>query len=126
MVTLGGRSESWVMSAKEIIVYASGERVHEVETINHILSIYDVPHREISVDRDPAALGRVLLWTGRRSVPTLVAAQPGQDDPYQPPRPVKSWDAGRGVDRGSIISEPSENELLMWLRHQGFLTLAGI
>ena len=114
------------MSAKEIIVYGSGERLREVETINHILAAYHVPFRQVSVDRDPMALGRVLLWTGRRSVPTLVAAQPGQDDPYLPPSPVKSWDAGRGVDRGSIICEPSENELVMWLRRQGFVALVDI
>lgn len=109
------------MSGKEIVVYASGERIHEVETIDHILREYHVPYREVSIDHDPAALGRILLWTGRRSVPTVVAADHGHDDPYQPPRPIKSWDAARGVDRGSIICEPSESELVSWLKRQGFL-----
>lgn len=114
------------MRSREIIIYGSGERTREVETITHILLSYDIPYRQISVDRDPAALGRILLWTGARAVPTLVAAQIGHDDPYQPPRPVKSWDPGRGVDRGSIICEPSENELVMWLQRQGFVTFSGI
>src|SRR5690349_372409 len=114
------------MSAREIVVYASDRQVNEVEVIDHILHQYHIPHRELSIDRDPAALGRVLLWTGRRSVPTLVAADTGNDNPYQPPQPVKSWDGARGVDRGSIISEPSEIQLVSWLRRQGFVPLADI
>jgi hypothetical protein len=114
------------MSAREIIVYASDKHGKDVEAIDHILHQYHIPHRELSIDRDPAALGRVLLWTGRRSVPTLVAADTGSDGPYQPPRPVKSWDGGRGVDRGSIISEPSETQLVSWLRRQGFVPLSDI
>jgi hypothetical protein len=87
---------------------------------------YHVPHREVSIDCDPAALGRILLWTGRRSVPTLVAADSGHDDPFQPPQPIKSWASPRGVDRGSIISEPSEGELVSWLKRQGFIILTAI
>jgi hypothetical protein len=114
------------MAGKEIIIYASGERHQEVKLIDRVLHRYHVPHREVSIDYDPAALGRILLWTGCRSVPTLVAANSGQDDPYQPPRPVKSWAAARGVDRGSIISEPSETELVSWLKRQGFVALTDI
>lgn len=114
------------MSGKEIVIYASRERHHEVELIGQVLRQYHVPHREVSIDCDPAALGRVLLWTGRRSVPTLVAVDHGRDDPYQPPHPVKSWAGARGVDRGSIISEPSESELVTWLKRQGFVTLTDI
>jgi hypothetical protein len=111
------------MSAIEIVVYASRECRADVEAIRLVLKDYRVPHREVSVDRDPAALGRILMWTGSRSVPTLVVADPGHDDPFQPPQPIKSWACPRGVDRGSIISLPSRVELVSWLERQGFVHL---
>lgn len=114
------------MSGKEILIYAGDERRDDVEAVDHLLDAYHIPHRRISIDRDPAALGRVLLWTGRRSVPTLVAAHPGHDDPCLPPQPIKSWASPRGIDRGSIISEPSHSELISWLKRHGFILLAGI
>jgi hypothetical protein len=114
------------MSGKEILVYASDDRQGDVEVVVRILNEYNIPHRRISIDCDPAALGRILLWTGHRSVPTLVAVDPGEDDPCHPPQPIKYWASPRGVDRGSIISEPSQNELLAWLRRLGLIVLAGV
>lgn len=110
-----------MVRAKEVVIYASGDCRKAIQQVHNILARYHVPFREVRIDLDPAALGRVLLWTGRRSVPTLVVAQPGQDDPYLPPQPVKSWISPRGVDRGSIISEPSSVQLLSWLERQGFV-----
>jgi hypothetical protein len=110
------------MCAREIVIYAVHGPREEVASVHYILDQYRLPYRDVWIDRDPAALGRVLLWTGNRSVPTLVAADHGQVDPYQPPLPIKSWTCPRGVDRGSMISEPSRSELLTWLQHQGFIT----
>ena len=51
---------------------------------------------------------RVEEWTGFRSVPTIIVANPGEDHPFQPPTPLNPGESPKGVDRGSMITEPGE------------------
>jgi electron transfer flavoprotein beta subunit len=49
----------------------------------------------------------VLEWTGFLSVPTLVVTLNGKDYPYLKPKPLEQGKSPRGVNRGSIITEPT-------------------
>jgi hypothetical protein len=77
--------------------------------------------REIIINRDRDAKKRVLTWTGFESVPTIIVAVKGQDLPYEPPVPLAAGSSPRGVNRGSMITEPSEEQLTDWLRQHGFI-----
>jgi hypothetical protein len=73
------------------------------------------------IDRDPDARQRVLDWTGFLSVPTLVVAEAGETLPYEEPAPLAKGSSPRGIDRGSMITEPGNEELAKWLLHHGFI-----
>jgi hypothetical protein len=85
-----------------------------------VLESEGVPYREIHIDQDEGALRRVLDWTGFRSVPTLVAANSGEVLPFEPPKPLRKGKSPRGIDRGSIITEPDDRQLKKWLKKHGF------
>ena len=48
-------------------------------------------------------------------------AQPGEDVPYETPAPLARGASPRGVDRGSMITEATEDELANWLRKHGVI-----
>jgi hypothetical protein len=73
------------------------------------------------IDRDPVFEKRVVEWTGFRSVPTLVVANSGEELPYQPPTPLEHGASPRGINRGSMLTEASDAELMAWLRQHGFV-----
>jgi hypothetical protein len=80
-----------------------------------------VSYREIHIDRDSAARQRVLDWTGFLSVPTLVVANLGEMLPYETPAPLETGRSPRGIDRGTMITEPASDELAQWLQRHGFI-----
>jgi len=41
--------------------------------------------------------------------------------PFEPPTPLESGQSPRGVDRGSLISAPNNQQLENWLYKHGFL-----
>lgn len=86
-----------------------------------VLTDYQVAYREIFIDRDGEAKQRVLDWTGFLSVPTLIVAQAGEDLPYEPPAPLPAGNSPRGIDRGVMITEPGQDELIRWLQRHGFI-----
>lgn len=79
-----------------------------------------VPYREINIDHDAAARAWLLDTVHYLSVPTLVIALPGEDRPYTPPEPLPAGVSPRGVDRGSILTEPGGPQLKAWLARHGF------
>ncbi len=92
-----------------------------ITTAKQVLDDYGLPYREILIDRDEPARQRVLQWTGFLSVPTLVIADPGTDLPYRDPLPLPAGASPRGVHRGSMITEPSADQLAAWLAENGFI-----
>jgi glutaredoxin len=106
---------------KELVMYSRTTYCPYLSTARRVLSKYDIPYREIMINEDETALQRVLDWTGFRSVPTIILAEPGEDLPFEEPQPLKEGDSPRGVDRGSMITEPSSYDLEKWLRKHGFI-----
>jgi glutaredoxin len=107
--------------SKELVMYARSSSCPFVTLAKRVLDDYHVDYREIHIDRDSTARQRVLDWTGFLSVPTLVVAQTGEDLPYEQQSPLEKGRSPRGIDRGSMLTEPSANDLTQWLQRHGFI-----
>lgn len=88
-----------------------------------VLLDYHVSYREIIIDRDETARLWVTTTTGFLSVPTLVVAWVGDDHPFEAPLPLEKGSSPRGINRGSIITEPNVNQLIGWLEQHGFIEM---
>jgi glutaredoxin len=93
-----------------------------VTLAKRVLADYHVPYREVFIDQDQAARARVLEWTGFLSVPTLVISHDDSDLPYEVPPPLPTGSSPRGINRGSMMTEPGESQLLDWLRQHHLLS----
>ncbi|MCC7206699.1 MAG: glutaredoxin family protein [Anaerolineae bacterium] len=107
--------------AKTLIMYSRTYGCPFITTAKRVLEREQVPYRELMIDRNPAYEKRVVEWTGFRSVPTLIVANEGEDMPYEPPAPLEKGASPRGINRGSMLTEASEAELMAWLRQHGFI-----
>jgi glutaredoxin len=92
-----------------------------ISLAKRVLSDHNVSYREIMIDKDATAKQRVLDWTGFLSVPTIIVAANGDDLPIEPPVPLPTGNSPRGVDRGTMITEPNIEELLTFLKRHGFV-----
>ncbi|MCC6799404.1 MAG: glutaredoxin family protein [Anaerolineae bacterium] len=107
--------------AYEIVMYSRFSPCPYVRSAKRVLERERIPYRELYIDEDPAAKQRVIEWTGFQSVPTIILAQPGEILPYEEPQPLASGASPKGVDRGTMITEPGEVQLENWLRRHGFM-----
>lgn len=105
----------------ELVMYSRTRGCPFVRTAKRVLDRIGIAYREINIDEDSEAEKRVLDWTGYRSVPTIVVARPGEVLPYEDPDPLEEGTSPRGVDRGSMITEPGEMKLEGWLKKHGFM-----
>jgi glutaredoxin len=106
---------------KEIVVYSRSFGCPYVSAAKQVLDRYSLPYREILINKVPEARRRVVEWTGFESVPTIIAAVEGQDLPCEPPAPLPAGASPRGINRGSMITEPSAAQLEEWLRQHAFI-----
>ncbi len=105
----------------ELVMYSRTRACPYVRAAKRVLERVNVAYREIYIDEDSEAERRVEEWTGFRSVPTIIVANPGEDYPYEPPAPLPPGASPKGVDRGSMITEPGEMVFEDWLRKHGFI-----
>ncbi|MDQ7033579.1 MAG: glutaredoxin family protein [Anaerolineae bacterium] len=110
------------MTNKELVMYGRSYGCPFMTTAKRVLQKYDVPYREIHIDKDPIAKERVLGWTGFLSVPTLIVANVGEDLPYTDFTPLTKGASPRGIDRGSMLTEASSLQVENWLRKHGFIS----
>ncbi|MCI0711741.1 MAG: glutaredoxin family protein [Chloroflexi bacterium] len=109
------------MSRKQLVMYSRSYPCPYVHIAAALLDEYDIDVEEILIDRDQEAMQRVLDWTGFLSVPTLVVAEEGSTIPIEPPEYLEHGSSPRGINRGSIITEPNRQQLKMWLQQHGFI-----
>ena len=105
----------------ELVMYSRSSSCPFVSLAKRVLEDYQVTYREIHIDRDGDARQRVLDWTGFLSVPTLVVARTGEDLPYETQTPLPPGTSPRGIDRGTMITEPGIDEFTHWLQRHGFI-----
>lgn len=92
-----------------------------VRIAERVIHKYDIDYTQVDIDQDSAAQQHVLDWTGFLSVPTFVIAEYGSVLPIEEPKALPNDVSPRGVDRGSIITEPSGKQLETWLQKHGLL-----
>jgi glutaredoxin len=85
------------------------------------LAEWGVTARSVNIGRDREAAGRVHALTGFESVPTFVIVDGAGVDPIAPPTPLPARRGPRGIDRGTVLTEPTNAELKAWLIKNGFL-----
>jgi glutaredoxin len=101
---------------KQIVMYTRTLGCPFISVAKRVFDDYALHYREIFIDKDDTARQRVLDWTGFLSVPTIIVAQTGEDLPAETPLPLARGASPRGINRGSMITEPSSDELTRWLR----------
>ncbi|MBN1285247.1 MAG: glutaredoxin family protein [Anaerolineae bacterium] len=107
--------------SKEIVIYHRSTGCPYSTLAKKVFTREGLKYREVFFDKDPEAERRVREWTGGYlPAPTIVLTNPGEDLPYRPPDPLAKQ-SPRGVDRGSMISEPNATQLRMWLESQGMI-----
>ncbi len=106
---------------KEIVMYVRSAYCINVALARDLLNRYNIPYREINIDKDPNMAARVKTWTDYYSVPTIIIANPGEDVPYTNFLPRPTDRSIKGYDRGPMITEPSNRNLENWLHKHGFL-----
>lgn len=106
---------------KELVMYSRTLGCPYISIAKKTLSEYNVSFRERYIDKDDEARQYVLDVTGFLSVPTLVVANIGDDYPYAPPSNLPTDTSPRGVNRGTVITEATRDELIIWLRQHGFI-----
>lgn len=109
------------MSRKQLVMYSRSFPCPYVHIATTILNEYDVEVEEVLIDYDVEALERVIGWTGYMSVPTLVVAEEGSKLPIEPPEYLERGVSPKGVNRGSMITEPNRHQLKVWLQQHGFI-----
>jgi glutaredoxin len=105
----------------EVVMYSRSSSCPFVRTAKRVFDRENVPYREVYIDQDADAEQRVIAWTGYKSVPTIIVARTGEDLPFEEPEPLEAGASPRGIDRGSMITEPGEIKLEGWLRQHGFI-----
>jgi glutaredoxin len=106
--------------ATHLVLYMSPWCINCLDT-QEALSEWQVAHKVIDIKKDKAAAGRVRTWTGFESVPTLILAEGESAEPCQPPTPLASGISPRGIDRGTMLTEPNRKQLRAWLVKNGML-----
>lgn len=109
------------MPDKALIMYSRTIPCPDCERARALLQSLSVRYQEVMIDLDPAARGVVENLTGFDSVPTLVVTRPGEAMPFPEARPLEAGRSPRGVDRGTVITEPDMVSLEKWLQNHGFV-----
>lgn len=106
----------------ELVMYTRTAGCPFVTLAKRVLEDYAVPYREVFIDKNELDRQRLLDWVGFLSVPTLIACEPGEIVPYVEPEPLERGLSPRGINRGSMITEPNIAQLTAWLVQHGLVS----
>ena len=104
---------------KELIVYGRTYPCPDLTRTRRFLEANNISYRQINIDQDRAACEFVEHWVGHRSVPTVVVANAGDVHPIEEPKPIPPGRSVRSFDRGTMITEPSDEALRGFLQRHG-------
>ncbi len=104
---------------KELVVYGRTYPCPDLTRAKRFLEANQITYRQINIDQDATAAAFVEHWVGHRSVPTVVVAHAGKVQPVEEPAPPPPGRSARSVDRGTMITEPSDEALRGFLRRHG-------
>jgi glutaredoxin len=104
---------------KELIVFGRTYSCPDLMRTQRFLKTNNIEYRQVNIDEDETALEIIEQWVGHHSVPTVVVANAGDVHPIVEPAPLPSGRSARSFDRGSMITEPSDEALRGFLRRHG-------
>jgi glutaredoxin len=107
--------------AKELIMYGRSYPCPDQMRTERFLKGRNIPYRLILIDKDEQAGELVERYVGHRSVPTMVVAPAGGLEPLDEPTPVPTGRSSRSFDRGTLITEPSDEAMQTFLTRHGLL-----
>jgi hypothetical protein len=107
---------------KEIIIYTQARYSPFTALARDLLTRYQIPYREIDITGQPTLADHLRPYVRDLDLPTLMVAEPGADSPITPPYPLETSQSPSGLDRGSLISQPNNQQLENWLHKHGFLS----
>lgn len=102
-----------------LVVYGRSSFCPDMMRWEHWLKRNPVTHVAFDIDSDREALAKVVGWTGHQSVPTLVIADGNSVDPIEEPSPLPEGRGPRGVDRGTMLTEPNPGQVEEFLDRHG-------
>jgi glutaredoxin len=106
---------------KQLVMYSRTTGCPFITVAKRVLNDHALSYQEVFIDKDMDARLRVQEWTGFLSVPTLIVAESGEILPVEPPSPLPAGASPRGINRGSMITEGSIEQLETWLAQHGFI-----
>jgi glutaredoxin len=106
---------------KELVVFGRTAFCPDLARSVRFLDNNNVPYRMIRIDEDMEAGELVEQWVGHRSVPTIVVARKGEVEPIEQPAPLPEGRSVRSFDRGTLITEPSDEALGRFLERHGLI-----
>jgi glutaredoxin len=107
--------------ARHLVVYTREISCPDQMHIRKLLAEWGVPYQEINCSDDAQALERIKAWNGHMGVPAVVAAEEGSVLPFREPGPRPVGRSTRDVNRGTLITEPSEDGLREFLKQHGLM-----
>ena len=102
-----------------LVVYGRSSFCPDMMRWEHWLKRNPVQHVAFDIDSDREALAKVVGWTGHQSVPTLVIAPDDGVDPIEEPSALPPGRGPRGVDRGTMLTEPNPGQVEEFLDRHG-------
>jgi len=106
--------------SKQLVVYIA-TWCPDCRYAQEALAEWGISARYVNITRNPDAAARVRALTGFESVPTFVVTADAGFDPIEPPAALPAGSGPRGVDRGPVLTEPTQAQLRAWLVKHGFL-----
>lgn len=108
--------------SKHVVMYSRTTGCPFITVAKRVFNDHALPYQEVFIDKDMEARHRVQEWTGFLSVPTLIIAEEGSVLPFETPTPLPKGASPRGINRGSMITEGSIEQLEGWLAQHGMIT----
>lgn len=108
---------------KELVMFGRSWACPDQMRTQRFLTKMGVPYRMVMIDQDEAAGALVEQYVGHRSVPTMVVARPNENAPVVEPTQLTPGRSARSVDRGTLITEPSDEAMRAFLQRHELLTV---
>ena len=107
--------------AKHLVLYTRATGCPDQARARKLLAEWRVPYQEVDCSKDQERLARIQAWNGHLGVPVCIVAEEGSLLPFREPDPKPQGRSTRDFNRGTMITEPSEQGLRQFLQEHGLL-----